>query len=686
MPRNFRYWGFISYSHADRALAERLHAALEGYRVPARLVGLDGPFGPAPARLQPIFRDLDELNAGGELGATVRQALEVSRSLIVVCSPNAATSHWVDAEAEAFQQLHPDGPLFCVLGGDVSTPIEQCLPTALKPRFVANPGIGETAPIAVDLRAGGDGLRKGVQKIVAGLAGLPLDQLVQRDAQRRHRRMAWLAAGLAAVSLAMGVLAFSAYRSRDEARFQRAQAEGLIEFMLVDLRKKLEPHGRLDAMDAVGDRALQYYDAQAPKSLDPDSLGRRARALHLIGEINDRRGDTRSARAAFARARSSTAELLGRSPGDPARLYDHAQSVFWNGYIDWQYGDTKGAERAFTEYGRLARELSAKDPSNPDWLAEVGYAHSNLGTLLMEQGRAAEAIPEFRDSLRINRRRIALSNDPGPVQLDIGQDRSWLSSALYADRRLKQAVVEREAEIAIYDGLLRKSPDDMQVKARKMLALRFLGELQLAAGDMEAAKAALDGSIALAEEQKLADPDSTGWQQSMVRAQLLASQHARRTGALPKAEKHVDIAAALVATQLQRDPEAVVWRLDLQESLAIERSTLLIGSGRIAQADKTITASSLRLQELQEAPAFDLRTLRFRMANAALQAQLSAARNEPEKAQQAWGEVIRISRQHVDRLDADSACVLANAYRQVGKQQAAESMDPAFATADHCAT
>jgi hypothetical protein len=32
--------------------------------------------------------------------------------------------------------------------------------------------------------------------------------------------------------------------------------------MLTDLRKKLEPVGRLEVMDSVGQRALAYYAAQ----------------------------------------------------------------------------------------------------------------------------------------------------------------------------------------------------------------------------------------------------------------------------------------------------------------------------------------------------------------------------------------------------------------------------------------
>ena len=47
-----------------------------------------------------------------------------------------------------------------------------------------------------------------------------------------------------------------------EAKRRRVQAEGLIEFMLGDLRKKLQPVGRLDVLDAVGEKAFAYYAAQ----------------------------------------------------------------------------------------------------------------------------------------------------------------------------------------------------------------------------------------------------------------------------------------------------------------------------------------------------------------------------------------------------------------------------------------
>jgi len=88
----YKYFAFISYSHADEAVCRWLHSALETYRVPRRLVGRATEFGPVPPRLVPVFRDRDELTGAADLGSKVTAALEASQHLIVICSPAAARS------------------------------------------------------------------------------------------------------------------------------------------------------------------------------------------------------------------------------------------------------------------------------------------------------------------------------------------------------------------------------------------------------------------------------------------------------------------------------------------------------------------------------------------------------------------------------------------------------------------
>jgi len=67
----FKYWAFISYSHADMRWGDWLHKKLEGYRVPRSLAGKPSRDGKVPRRLFPIFRDREELPVSADLGATI---------------------------------------------------------------------------------------------------------------------------------------------------------------------------------------------------------------------------------------------------------------------------------------------------------------------------------------------------------------------------------------------------------------------------------------------------------------------------------------------------------------------------------------------------------------------------------------------------------------------------------------
>ena len=193
---------------------------------------------------------------------------------------------------------------------------EECFPPALRHKFDrrGRPTGKRAEPIAADLRENGDGRRLGLLKLVAGMLGVGLDELVQRDTTRRHRRLAILAAGSLGGMAVTSTLAVTAFQSRNEAREQRRQAEGLVGFMLGDLKDKLEPIGRLDALDAVGSRALAYYQAQDKSQLSDEALAQRSRALTLMGEIAQTRGDTAGAQSRYQEALASTGEALRRDP------------------------------------------------------------------------------------------------------------------------------------------------------------------------------------------------------------------------------------------------------------------------------------------------------------------------------------------------------------------------------------
>lgn len=122
-----------------------MHRAIETYGIPAQLVGHETPARePAPKRFHPVFLDRAELAATADLGREIGNALRASRYLIIVCSPHAAQSKWVNREIEVFGELgRSDRVLALVVDGEPhSGNAQECFPAALK----------QIEPIAADAR------------------------------------------------------------------------------------------------------------------------------------------------------------------------------------------------------------------------------------------------------------------------------------------------------------------------------------------------------------------------------------------------------------------------------------------------------------------------------------------------------------------------------------------------------
>ena len=416
------------------------------------------------------------------------------------------------------------------------------------------------------------------------MLGVGLDELVQRETLRRQRRLAIVAAASLTGMVVTSTLAVVAIESRDAARDQRREAEGLVGFMLGDLRAKLEPLGRLDALNSVGSKALAYFQAQDKASLSDEALAQRSKALTLMGEIANSRGDLDGALRRYNEAFVSTEELLRRSPDDPKRLFDHAQNVFWVGEIARQRGQTPSAERAIREYRRLAERMIALDPASKKYRLELKYANTSLGAILLDLRRYADAAAIFRGALNDAEKLTATDPANADYQKSRLETLAWLSEALEKNGQLDESLAQRERQISILEGLLQRPHSDVEFRRQDVVAHRVAGRLYAMRGEVAESLEQIKRSIALGEELMRAEPDNAGWAAVVAgtyfelgEIELDADRQAEGGAA---ARAGCDIANRLLA----RDSTQFDWRVSLRSACLNLRARLALAQGANAEA------------------------------------------------------------------------------------------------------
>lgn len=511
-----RYRAFLSYSHKDAAEAARIHRRLESYRLPKRLVGRETERGTVPPRLWPIFRDREEMAAATDLSETVRAALAESAALIVLCSPDAAASLWVSEEIATFRRLYPDRPvLAAILAGDPP----DCFPAALRAQDLDGTW---HEPLATDLRRQGDGPHLGLLKLVAGITGVPLDDLVQRDASRRIRRVTAVTVAALVAVLIMAALTWFALDARREAERQRAEAEGLIEFMLTDLRQGLKGVGRLDLMNNVNQRALAYYEGQGGvETLSDESLERRARIIGAIGEDEENRDNYDLALARYLILHETTGALLRKGRTNPARILAHARSENRLGLLAITMANRAGADsrhylgeasRRLDETRRLLASIAEWGHNRGEWLRLAGYAEGNSCATMLRRGENRQvALDRCRRAVAYNERLVALHPGDASASYDLVFHLSWLAEAQHAADLPDAARNTQRRYLSLMDNLIRRDPANMLWREQQMeLYVRHARFLRVQ-GDLEEAARFLRRARDISRQLAARDPQNAVW-------------------------------------------------------------------------------------------------------------------------------------------------------------------------------
>jgi hypothetical protein len=495
----------MSYSHADQSWAAWLHKSLESYRVPKRLVGKQGLHGTVPARLRPIFRDREELSSASDLSVKIRDALAASESLLVICSPAAARSKWVNEEIRFFHSLGGTRVYCLIVEGDPhsSDPQKQCFPAAL---FECGDD-HLIEPLAADIRKQADGKSLAMAKLVAGLAGLRLDELLQREKQRKIKRR--LVAGLAmTVAVALVISSIQSRVAEKQARLAQASARASAENMLAGFlteSERLEDIADLETRKAFGEVLNGYLAQLNPHDLTIESKRQLGVALSHRGVILYEEQQFAQAMDVFRHARKVFQLLRNESQRDGQLMFELSQVEYWIGQVYLDLGQMEAAAISFNAYAEVSEALHEMQPDNSKWAMEVCYAHSNLGNL--ERRRIPSdpdrVLQHFTSALEYNE--IAARQNP-VYERELAESLAFMADAWLDICDLDQAMAYRRRAVDQAERHYRLNPASNKSKQDYAYALFGVAGVEVKTGKLGAALESLQQSLALQTE--LVEEDS----------------------------------------------------------------------------------------------------------------------------------------------------------------------------------
>lgn len=600
MSGSDRYKAFISYAHRDAAWAARLQRKLENFRFPEH--------ADQKWPLRPIFLDRSELASSPDLSESIEEALRNSDALIVVCSPAAAQSKWVNAEILFYKRLAKKRIYAIVIAGEpgADDPGEACFPDALRFQLDANGDLTSipAEPLAADARSGRDG-SDAVLKLVAGLLDVPFDTLKLRQQRRRVRRAFSVAAGATAMLILTSYLAVTAIVAQKDAEHRRDQAEGLISFMLGDLRERLQPVGRLDVLDGVGEQALEYFSSLRDSELTSESMLTRAMALRQIGEVRVAQGRTSESLIALNEALT----LLNNSSteNEPIRLFELGQVNYW--IADAYFRDLRldEAQVYIEKYLAISRQLVELEPDNSDYELELLYAESNLGTLAFRENDVRAAREYFGNALAVIRN-LVLRQPGEDNNLELAITVSWLGAVEASTGNYAVAQRWYEEELQLHRALVAAGESPAR-KHRLGRALWLLADTRQQAGQLGAAVTALDESVQLYRELADYDPQNFKWQRELAwtLALLARDSYAFGTSSAKEARATLSLASEVMdrtsndaGAEAPRVTAAIATehaRIELLEGFP-ERASPLLGSAVRQLAPLSIGQDRIRVLPL----------------------------------------------------------------------------------------
>ena len=207
--------------------------------------------------------------------------------------------------------------------------------------------------------------------------------------------------------------------SEKKANDARDQADGLINFMLYNLRDKLVPIGRSDVLNDVARKAKEYLERLPIELVNASRQHQRASMLNNLGDVLVTQGELQEALDAYQQSLAIAKRLaeLDKSNADWQR--DLSLSYNKVGEVLEAQGKLPEALDAYQQGLDFRRRLAEQDKSNVTWQRDLSVSYDNVGDALAAEGKLQEAANAYQQSLAIAKRLVEQDKSNATWQRDL---------------------------------------------------------------------------------------------------------------------------------------------------------------------------------------------------------------------------------------------------------------------------
>ena len=619
------YLAFISYRHADNTEEDQqwatwLHQQLEVYDIPADLIGTKNLRGEIiPERIYPVFRDEVSLPADADLSNAITHALDCSRILIVLCSPRAVQSRYVNEEILHFKRSEKqDRIMAALLQGEPNASIDdakqenpkdlstlECFPPALQYHLQESGELDishPTEPIAANFRlpGGGKGItnpqvykqrlleqgRKKAEaecladayeeqlntarlKIIAGILGVRLEQLVERDkiyqlhkakaASKRLMKIAGVMSILAVIAIIGGSLAFHQWGKAEE---EKARAEelivqmktqlGFMNFKLKDVMDNYVPQNqRVPIMQRIDElvNALQQYGGKSAAEQRLIAVAMLQKAELIL------KNDQLDPNDALALMEKGHEILLSIQDPDDKVQRDVSASHFKLGDIHLRLGETTAVLEHYEKGLKIRQTLAEQDPKNLQFQRDISYSFGKLGDIHLRLGETAAALVRYEKSLKI-RQTLAQKNPNNIVfQRDLTVSYERLGDIHLRLGETAAAMVRYEKSLKIRQTLAQQDPKNTQFQLDLSVTYIRLGDIRLQLGETTTTLVYYENGLKTHQLLVKGDPNNIEFQNDLSLSHERLGGVRFRLGETAAALVHYENKFKITQLLIQRDPD-----------------------------------------------------------------------------------------------------------------------------------